>query len=114
MGSKENYQIRVYHVNDKLVQDEETIFDSAVVGKQGNIGACKAGEWCHLIIFPLSDSGADMTSIEFGVSYYQQWTDQYINLYVNGEYENIRWPNSGDNPKIINIRHTSATITGEE
>ena len=114
MGSKENYQIRVYHVNDKLVQDEETIFDSAVVGKQGNIGACKAGEWYHIIIFPLSDSGADMTSIEFGVSYYQQWTDQYINLYVNGEYENIRWPNSGDNPKIINIRHTSATITGEE
>ena len=114
MGSKENYQIRVYHVNDKLVQDEETIFDSAVVGKQSNIEACKAGEWYHIIIFPLSDSGADMTSIEFGVSYYQQWTDQYINLYINGEYENIRWPNSGDNPKIINIRHTSATITGEE
>ena len=50
----------------------------------------------------------DNTVIEFGISYYQNWTDQYINLYVNGEYGNIRWPGSGDNPKIINIEHISA------
>ena len=108
MGSKENYQIRVYHLNDKLAEKEEAIFDSGVDGKQGNIGECGKGEWYHIIIFPLSDEGADSTEIEFGISYYQKWTDQYINLYVNGEYENIRWPNSGNNPKIINIRHTSA------
>ena len=41
-------------------------------------------------------------------------TDQNINLYVNGEYDNIRWPNSGNNPKIINIRHISAQIVDEE
>jgi hypothetical protein len=107
MGSKENYQIRVYKLNSSLVQNNEAIFDSAVAGKQGNIGECGAGEWYHIVIFPLSNDGADSTEIEFGISYYQAWTDQYINLYVNGEYGNIRWPNSGSNPKLINIRHTS-------
>ncbi len=114
MGSKENYQIRVYRVNNKLVQDNEAVFDSGAEGKQDNIGACGTDEWYHIVIFPLSDQGADSTVIEFGISYYQAWTDQYINLYVNGEYDNIRWPNSGDNPKIINIRHTSAQVTNEE
>ncbi len=106
-ASKENYQLRVYKLNSSLVQSSEAIFDSGVEGKQGNIGACGAGEWYHIVVFPLSDDGADSTVIEFGISYYQEWTDQYINLYVNGEYGNIRWPNSGSNPKLINIRHTS-------
>lgn len=114
MGSKENYQIRVYHIDKNLVQSKEVIFDSGENDKQGNIGACNAGEWFHIVVFPLSDDGADKTTIEFGISYYQHWTDQYINLYVNGEYNNIRWPNSGNNPKLINIRHTSAQIANEE
>ena len=110
MGSKENYKIRVYKLDNKLVQSKDVLFDSGEAGKQNNIGACGAGEWFHIVVFPLSDDGADDTVIEFGISYYQEWTDQYINLYVNGEYGNIRWPNSGSNPKIINIRHTSAVL----
>lgn len=106
-ASKENYQLRVYKLDKNLIQSREAIFDSGVDGKQGNIGECGAGEWYHIVIFPLSDDGADSTVIEFGISYYQAWTDQYINLYVNGEYGNIRWPNSGSNPKLINIKHTS-------
>ena len=108
MGSKENYQIRVYKLESNLSQSTEVLFDSGVEGKQGNLGTCGAGEWYHIVVFLLSDDGADENKIEFGISYYQGWTDQYINLYVNGEYGNIRWPNSGSNPKIINIRHTSA------
>ena len=107
MGSKENYQLRVYKMDKNLSQSSEAIFDSGETGKQGNIGECGEGEWYHIVIFPLSDEGAGSTVIEFGISYYQAWTDQYINLYVNGEYGNIRWPNSGSNPKLINIRHTS-------
>ena len=107
MGSKENYQIRVYKVKN-LVQEGGVLFDTAVNDKQDHIGACEANEWYRIVVFPLSDDGADETQIEFGISYYQSWTDQYINLYVNGEYNNIRWPQSGSNPKIINIRHTSA------
>ena len=109
MGSKENYRIRVYHLDKNLVQTTNTpIFDSGVAGLQVNLPHCGAGEWYKIVVFPLSDDGADNTQIEFCISYYQAWTDQYINLYVNGEYNNIRWPNSGDNPKIINISHTSA------
>lgn len=109
MGSKENYQIRVYHVGKNLEQTTSTpIFDTGVTGLQSNLSTCGAGEWYHIVVFPLSDDGANTTDIEFGISYYQAWTDQYINLYVNGEYNNIRWPNSGNNPKIINIKHKSA------
>ena len=107
MGSKENYRIRVYRVNKSLVQESNPIYDTGDDVLQVNLGVCNAGEWFHIIVFPLSDDGANTTEIEFGISYYQVWTDQYINLYVNGEYGNIRWPNSGSNPKIINIRHTS-------
>ena len=109
MGSKENYRIRVYRVGANMQPvSASPIFDTAVSGLQYNLGVCDDGEWFRIVVFPLSDDGADTTSIEFGISYYQEWTDQYINLYVNGEYNNIRWPNSGDNPKIISIRHISA------
>lgn len=108
MGSKENYRIRVYRLDKNLVQATTPCYDTGDDALQENLGTCAAGEWFHIVVFPLSDDGADSAIIEFGISYYQAWTDQYINLYVNGEYNNIRWPNSGDNPKIINIRHTSA------
>ena len=117
MNSKENYRIRVYKNNKDSQTGEPTeklIFDSGESGKQGNIGACAAGDWYHIVVFPLSADGADKDVVEFGISYYQQWTDQYINLFVNGEYGNIRWPDSGDNPKIINIRHVSATASSNE
>ena len=72
---------------------------------QGNLTACTSDEWYKIVIFPLSGDGAGETTIQLGISYYQEWTDQYINLFVNGEYDNIRWPNSGTNPKIIEIKH---------
>ncbi|MBR5133153.1 MAG: hypothetical protein IKV29_03525 [Alistipes sp.] len=114
MGSKENYQIRVYKVDKNLVQSSVLLFDTEDKDKQGNLSYCKDGEWFHIVVFPKSADGEDNTSIEFGVSYYQKWTDQYINLFVNGEYSNIRWPNSGTNPKIINIRHVSAVASSNE
>jgi hypothetical protein len=112
MGSKENYRIRVYKRGG--TDNGRLLFDSGVENMQNNLSACGDDEWFKLVVFPLSDDGADKTTIEFGISYYQHWTDQYINLYVNGEYNNIRWPNSGNNPKLINIQHTSAQAVNEE
>ena len=111
MNSLENYQVRVYRVDSNKIQQEK-LFDTHPTEEEKNklndyVGVCEAGEWFHIAVFPLSNDGADKNVVEFGISYYQKWTDQYINLYVNGEYNNIRWPNSGNNPKIINIRHTS-------
>ena len=67
-----------------------------------------------LVVFPLSNDGADETIIQFGVSYYQVWTDQYINLFINGEYNAMRWPNSGNNPKIIEIKHIQQVQNASE
>ena len=108
MSTKENYQIRVYRNDKNNPRNEVKVFDTGLQDMQDHLSTCGAGEWFHIVVFPLSDDGAGSTTVEFGISYYQKWTDQYINLYVNGEYNNIRWPNSGDNPKIINIRHVSA------
>lgn len=109
-GSKENYCVRVYHVNSSLEENPTVLFDTSddSDATEEFLGVCGAGEWFHIVIFPLSEDGADRTDIEFGITYYQNWTDQHINLYVNGEYNNIRWPDSGNNPKLINIKHISA------
>ena len=103
MGSKENYRIRVYKKGG--ADDGKLLFDSGVAALQGNLSACGNSEWFKIVVFPLSSDGADTTSIPFGISYYQKWTDQYINLFINGEYDAICWPNSGNNPKIIEIKH---------
>lgn len=105
MGTKENYKIRVYKLYNNLINESEVLYETS--NNENNLGACGAGEWFHIVVFPLSDDGKDETEVEFGITYFQNWTDQYINLYVNGEYDNIRWPNSGNNPKLIKIKHVS-------
>ena len=96
-GSLENYKVRVYNNKDEM------LFDS----KDKNIflGPCASNEWYRIMVFPLSSDGADKDEIDFIISYHQKWTEQHINLYINGEYDHIRWPESGDNPKIIRIKH---------
>lgn len=103
MGTKENYKIRVYKLNKNLTDESEVLYETG--SEEKNLGTCGADEWFHIVVFPLSDD--NKTEVEFGITYFQSWTDQYINLYVNGEYDNIRWPNSGNNPKLIKIKHVS-------
>lgn len=110
MGSKENYQIRVYMKSNDSSKNGKLLFDSHVENLQGNLPACDNDEWFKLVVFPLSADGADKTTIDLGISYYQVWTDQYINLFVNGEYNALRWPNSGSNPKIIEIKHVQQEL----
>lgn len=114
MGSKENYRIRVYKVDKNLEEESVPLFDSGVNDMQGNLPACGADEWFKLVVFPLSGDGAGSTTIQLGVSYYQEWTNQYINLFINGEYNAVRWPNSGNNPKIIEIKHIEQVHNASE
>ena len=107
MGSKENYRIRVYKKGG--ANNGALLFDSGVGSLQGNLTACGMDEWFKIVIFPLSGDGAGETTIQLGISYYQEWTDQYINLFINGEYNELSWPNSGTNPKIIDIHHVDQT-----
>ena len=105
-GTKENYRVRVYN---HTAGDEKgkLLFDSSEPNLQQNLGACAANGWYRIVVFPLSGDGAGKTDVDFIISYYQSWTDQYIYLYVNGEYDHIRWPESGTNPKLINIKHVA-------
>lgn len=114
-ATKENYQVRVYLY--KSSTEQVPVFDSAPEADgelKDVLTACASNEWYHIVVFPLSEDGAGTTNVEFGITYYQEWTDQYINLYVNGEYDNIRWPGSGTNPKLINIKHVSASQVTDE
>lgn len=105
-GTRENYKVRVYY--HTTGPDMGTLlFDSSDPALQSNLGICPGNGWYRIVVFPLSGEGAGTTSIDFMISYYQSWTDQYIHLYVNGEYENIRWPESGNNPKLIRIKHVA-------
>ena len=102
-GTKENYMIRVYDHNGYL------LYETGNKDKEKALGVCADHtEWFRILVFPLSVDGAGNDNIEFGITYYQMWTDQWINLYVNGEYDHIRWPESGDNPKVIKIKHFQA------
>ena len=96
MGSMENYNIRVYDANGTLVFDaEEDNID---------INECDPNEWYKILVYPKNDDGVG-SSVDFGIVYWQEWSFSHINLYINGEYNNIKWPSSGDNPKLISIRH---------
>ena len=101
-GSKEYYTIRTY-----TYPDGELLFDTGDQTRQGFMGPCAENKWFRIVVFPLTEEGSGNTTVDFGISYYQEWTDQYINLYVNGDYGHIRWPESGTNPKLISIKHVT-------
>jgi hypothetical protein len=107
MASRENYRIRVYHIEDGLTITKLAFDSGGDSNLQKLLPACETNDWYKIVIFPLSADGAEIDTIDLGLSYYQKWTDQYINLFINGEYGNIRWPNSGTNPKIIEIKHVA-------
>jgi hypothetical protein len=112
-GTKKNYQIRIYKGVTSSNLTGEIAYDSALNDLQTDLRCCKQNEWFRIVVFPLSGDGAGKNNIDFTISYYQEWTDQYIHLYINGEYDRIRWPGSGTNPKIITIADVKQQVTSE-
>ena len=112
-GTKENYQIRIYKGVTSSNLTGEIAYDSAEKNLQADLGCCQQNQWFRIVVFPLSGDGAGKNNIDFTISYYQEWTNQYIHLYINGEYDRIRWPGSGTNPKIITIAHVEQQVTSE-
>ena len=107
-GTKENYGVRVYE-NASGTSTGTMVFDSTSDDTElhKDLGVCGTGKWFRIVVFPRSGEGADKDDIDFMITYYQSWTDQYIHLYINGEYDNIRWQESGNNPKLITIKHVA-------
>ena len=112
-GTKENYQIQIYKGVTSSNLTGEKVYDSALNDLQADLGCCQQNQWFRIVVFPLSGDGAGKNNIDFTISYYQEWTQQYIHLYINGEYDRIRWPGSGTNPKIITIAHVEQQVTSE-
>jgi hypothetical protein len=114
VGSEANYQIQIYeNVTSSNLSGGKLAYDSADEAKQTDLGCCQPNQWYRILVFPLNGKGAGENHIDFTISYYQEWTDQYIHLYINGEYDRIRWPGSGTNPKIITIAHVEQQVTSE-
>lgn len=113
-GTKVNYCIRVY-ANATPTSNGTLVYDSSSTHQnlQDDLSLCDSGKWFRIVVFPLAPNGADVNVVDFIISYYQEWTTQYIHLYINGEYGRIRWPYSGNNPKIIGIKHVSPPVTSE-
>ena len=114
VGSEANYQILIYeNVTSSNLSGGKVVYDSADEAKQKDLGYCEPNQWYRILVFPLDGNGAGENHIDFTISYYQEWTQQYIHLYINGEYDRIRWPGSGTNPKIITIAHVEQPVTSE-
>ena len=101
-GNLGSYTVRVYS-NASNTSKGILVYDTENL--QGDLGVCAANTWYRIVVFPRNATGAGQEAVDFMITYYQSWTDQYIHLYINGEYDHIRWPNSGANPKLINIKH---------
>lgn len=117
MNSTSDYRIKVYKAsgesNNKASGDilyNECVYDTGALSKYEELGPCGVYEWFKIVVFPIDGSTVG-DAVDLGIVYNQSWTDSYINLYINGEYGNIKWPSSGDNPKLINIKHVSSAST---
>ena len=99
------YYTVVYDHDGNLVFDTDSQYDYL----KDDINECENTEWYKILIYPKNNNGLDKT-VDFGIVYWQNWSSSHINLYINGEYDNIRWPNSGTNPKLISIRHINQPI----
>ena len=108
-ASSADYGVRVY--DDVTTSDP--VYDTTE-GYTPILGACtNTKKWFRIVVFPIAKETAVGNKVDFTISYYQEWTDQYIHLYINGEYDRIRWPGSGTNPKIITIAHVEQQVTSE-
>lgn len=111
-ASSADYGVRVY--DDITTSGIEPVYDTTK-GFTPILGACtNTKKWFRIVVFPITaNETAVGNKVDFTISYHQKWTQQYIHLYINGEYDRIRWPGSGTNPKIITIAHVEQQVTSE-
>jgi hypothetical protein len=64
-----------------------------------------ADSWYRIVVLPLNaeNSGA---VVRFGITYTQEWMPDGTSMYlmINGKADEIAWPESGNDPKIIEIK----------
>lgn len=87
--SESDYEIRVYK-NGTLITEQADMVAGA--------------EWYNIKIIPLKPELTG-TVVKFGISHNSSWMHEGTRLYllINGKSDAIAWPNSGNDPKIIEI-----------
>ena len=86
-----DYELRVYnHLGERLTEQTQWV---------------ASDNWYKIVLLPLNPEKAG-TVVEFGITYHQDWmpNDKSIYLFINGKADEIAWPDSGNDPKIIEIK----------
>ena len=88
--SEADYEIRVYKNGTLITQASQMVASS---------------DWYNIKIVPLNPERVG-TVVKFGISHKASWMHEGTRLYllINGKADAIAWPNSGNDPKIIEIR----------
>lgn len=87
--SESDYQIRVYKNGEPITEPSQMVASS---------------DWYNIKIVPLNPERVG-TVVKFGISHKASWMHEGTRLYllINGKADAIAWPNSGNDPKIIEI-----------
>ena len=86
-----DYEIRVYnHLGEKLDNPAQWV---------------ASDNWYRIVVLPLQPDHTGVT-VKFGITYHQDWMPDgnSIYLFINGKADEIAWPESGNDPKIIEIK----------
>ena len=108
-ANMEQYGIRIYKTDINKINalnEGLKVYDSDDNTLPDVLNECLNNEWYKILIFPETDGNIG-NIIDFGIVYNQKWTGSHMYLYINGEYDNIRWPDSGNNPKFLQIKHVA-------
>ncbi len=89
-----DYEIRVYRSDNptlQLTNSADWVADSE--------------HWYKIVLIPLKAENSG-TTVKFGITYTQNWMPDGSSLYlfINGKSDEIAWPQSGNDPKIIEVK----------
>lgn len=89
-----DYEIRVYRSDAPTVQLTDP--DTWVADSE---------HWYKIVLIPLNPANSG-TTVNFGITYTQDWmpTGSSLYLFINGKVDDIAWPESGNDPKIIEVK----------
>jgi hypothetical protein len=86
-----DYAIKVYNVSGVEITDANQWV--------------AADTWYNIKVIPLDPANVGDV-VKFGITYRQNWMPSGMSMYlfINGKVDEIAWPNSGSDPKIIEIK----------
>lgn len=103
-GSANLCDIRVYKNNELVYTTESSQTDPSLTDGSKLVAS---SDWYNVKVIPTTADYAGV--IEFGITYTQSWmgSDGTRYLMINGEADHIIWPNSGNQPRLIQITQVS-------